>query len=294
MQDIVSCAEKGIPDKRAIQTLLETENEGRSAPLHSVAWHWHGGSVSAVLEYGRPPEPPAPSRGAGDVFQAVRHNAEFPYLLYLPPGYDPSRRYPAILFLHGIGERGKAPEALMNYGPFRYILSGHALPFIVMAPVLEAENHWVEDARKNETDEQMIRLKTFVRQMLSRYPADEDRLCLAGLSMGGRGAYKLACALPDTFAAAVICCGRAAPRETPEAFHYPLERLAHLPCWFFHGLRDSVVDPAHTLAAVRKLRALNPSGRLSLTLYPGVGHSCYDFAFCDARLYAWLEEQKRG
>ena len=41
------------------------------------------------------------------------------------------------------------------------------------------------------------------------------------------------------------------------------------------------------------LRRIHPDGPLGLTLYPHVGHSCYDFTYQDAGLYAWFEEQRR-
>lgn len=285
--------QRGLPDGLELMSALRSMEEETDTNIRSLTWDWDGEALSNVMESDDCPRcVPETLQSAEECFQCVSENTEYPFLLYLPPDFDARCRYPVILFLHGIGERGKEAFALADYGPFRYIRGGHALPFIVVAPVLEAEHHWVEDDRGEETDRQMIRLKRFLGQILDRCPIDHDRILLTGLSMGGRGAFKLACFLPDTFAAAAICCGRAAPREHPDRPHYDLSALK-IPCWIFQGMEDTVVNPEHALAAARHLRRLHPNGRLRLTLYPHAGHNCYDFAYQDPGLYAWFGEQRK-
>ena len=95
--------------------------------------------------------------------------------------------------------------------------------------------------------------------------------------------------VPDAFAAIVICCGRAGVRDKPDTFVYDLSKLAGTPVWIFHGLEDATVSADHALAALRALLGINPKGDFRLTLYPGVGHESYEYAFRDPLLYAWLE-----
>ena len=38
------------------------------------------------------------------------------YLLYLPPDYDASKRWPLVVFLHGSGERGEDLEQVQRIG----------------------------------------------------------------------------------------------------------------------------------------------------------------------------------
>ncbi len=293
IRDIIKSFRTVIPEKKDLPFLSPSDEEADCLPLHSLTCIWEQGGFRADAVYGRPEARPIPAGDAQGPFLSVRSGAEYPYLLYLPKDPVPSRPFPMILFLHGIGERGCPPEALSGTGPFRYILAGHALPFIVIAPVVEKDRHWVEDEQGSETDREMRRLEVFIRQMRALYPIDPLRMYLTGLSMGGRGSWKLACRLPGTFAAAAICCGRAAPRDRPGEPFYPLQSMKGLPCWVFHGLRDTVVDPDHSLSCVRRLLELDPPGDHRLTLYPEIGHSCYEHAYLDPRLYAWLEEQKR-
>ena len=283
-----------VPKKQEILELDARLEEQCGTRLRAACWRWREGQTVTSIETGDPLPRIAPRRDTEGRFLSVTEGAEYPYLLYLPERVPEGRLMPVILFLHGIGERGMPPSALAGYGPFQYILSGHGLPFLVAAPVIEKENHWVQDGQGEETDAQMIRLRRFLAQILCSYPADPERICLTGLSMGGRGAYKLSCFLQGTFAALAVCCGRAAPRESPDRFFYRMENLTSLPCWIFHGLKDEVVRPEHSLAAAEKLRRLDGNADVRLTLYPGVGHDCYEYAYRDSRLYAWLEVQKKG
>ena len=50
--------------------------------------------------------------------QAVR-GGPLSYLIALPPGRAPSRGWPLLLFLHGVGERGDDLALVASYGPPR-------------------------------------------------------------------------------------------------------------------------------------------------------------------------------
>lgn len=282
-----------IPKKAAFADISIRMKQAYGTPLQSVTYCWDAGRFSMRPVFGKGLSTLSPVKDETGRFAAISGEAEYSYLLYLPEDYDGERAYPVIFFLHGIGERGDAPTVLADYGPFQYLLRGHSLPFVVIAPQLEAGSHWVEDENEAETDVQMERLSVFIAQMQQKYALDAQRIHLTGLSMGGRGTYKLSCYLPDTFASVSVCCGRAGQHAQEERFFYDLSRIAETPVWIFHGLSDKTVDADHALTAVRALRSLNEKGDLRLTLYPGVGHGCYEHAYLDAQLYAWMEECAR-
>ncbi len=284
---------KEIPRKDALKDIAIRSKIAYGTPLKSAAWRFQGGKFTCETTFGTSLTAKTPVRDDAGVFHVVAGEAEYSYLLWLPEHYDETRAYPTILFLHGIGERGDDPTVIGAYGPFQYILEGHSLDMIVIAPQLEKGAHWVEDEAERETDAQMIRLRNFIDQMKTRYAVDGNRLYLTGLSMGGRGAYKLACYMPDAFAAVAVCCGRAGVWNQPDQLHYDLSRIAGLPVSIYHGLSDATVDPDHALTALRRLLEINPKGDFSLTLYPAVGHDCYDHAYRDPALYEWLRARRR-
>lgn len=292
MEKILSI-KKQIPDKSLYDNLPILSKKEMGITIGEITYQWQEGSFTADVHFGAN-KPVKMLKDTEGRFQVVTGEAEFGYLLYLPDHYDPTREYPTILFLHGIGERGNNPADLVSYSPFQYILSGNALDMIVIAPQVEKENHWVEDPNEGEVDTQMARLSLFLDQVKEKYPIDESRIYLTGLSMGGRGAYKLACYLPDTFAAVAACCGRAGERNDPYHFFYDLGKMADQPVWLIHGLADTTVDANHSLAAIDRLLCLNEKGNFRLTLYPGVGHGSFEYFYLDPALYSWFSQWCRG
>lgn len=121
-----------------------------------------------------------------------------PYHLYIPPGYDASKKWPLIVFLHG-------------YVPYTSVLE----PWIPMPEHCEvAGKHGclllVPYGRRN-TDFQGVGetdVLATIRQVQQVFSIDPDRLYLSGVSMGGMGAWNIALRHPGLFAAVTPMCGQ--------------------------------------------------------------------------------------
>lgn len=278
----------GFKDQSVFDNLAIRSFEAYGMPVKQINYQWSQGKFLTNVTFGSGFAPQPRLADSSSRLKSVLDEAEYPYLVCLPEQFDESRQYPMLLFLHGIGERGGTPAGIAKYGPFQYVLQGKSPEMIIIAPHLEPLEHWVEDENEAETDRHMPRLKTFINQMTEKYPIRPGQIFLSGLSMGGRGAYKLACYSPDTFAALVVCCGRTSKADQPEHFVYDLSKMSHIRTWVFHGLSDRTVNPNHSIRTVEKLVALNEKGDFRLTLYPGVGHNSFEIAYMDDELYAWL------
>jgi len=113
---------------------------------------------------------------------------------YLPPGYnnDSTTKYPMIIFLHGIGEKGNGFEPALKQtnccGIPKFIVLGHDMRFtwngktegfVVIYPQLASryatwQNYYVDE---------MIRFgKSHLR-------IDTNRIFLTGLSLGGGASW---------------------------------------------------------------------------------------------------------
>ena len=55
-----------------------------------------------------------------------------PYQMMLPIGFDPSKQYPVVLFLHGAGERGDDNSAQLNNGGKLFVEHRTDFPAIVI------------------------------------------------------------------------------------------------------------------------------------------------------------------
>src|SRR5690606_16904668 len=109
------------------------------------------------------------------------------YQVYLPPGYDPARAWPVVLFLHGAGERGSA--SARGRDRVRW-------PAIVGFPQAPLAARWCRAAGP-------IAIAA-VDSTMAQFHAASSRIYLAGLSLGGNGALALASRQRDRFAALVV------------------------------------------------------------------------------------------
>ena len=65
------------------------------------------------------------------------------YLMKKPNGFNPKKKYPILLFLHGAGTRGNDISKLYD-NPFFEIIEAHQnLPFVIIAPLC-SENTWFD------------------------------------------------------------------------------------------------------------------------------------------------------
>jgi predicted peptidase len=211
-----------------------------------------------------------PTVGAFDTTVVQRVTAR--YRLYLPPGYARgAKRWPLVLFLHGAGERGTDLTALSRTGLTK-LAGTRTLPFILVAPQVPEDEIW-----------STVALAALLERLTRDLPVDPDRVYLTGLSMGAFGAWELATAYPDRFAAVVLISGGGNP--------VPACRLRSVPVWLVHGRKDDVIPVEESELLARRLEACG--GRVRLTVYPDVGHDAWSQTYEDPGFLNWLLAQRR-
>ncbi|NIW48192.1 MAG: phospholipase, partial [Gammaproteobacteria bacterium] len=68
------------------------------------------------------------------------------FLLYLPSDYHNSeQKWPLVLFLHGIGERGTDLELVKLFGIPKEIEEGVEFPFLVVSPQCPEDTIWANE-----------------------------------------------------------------------------------------------------------------------------------------------------
>ncbi len=214
------------------------------------------------------------------------------YLEYLPQDYRlNSNKYPVVIFLHGIGERGpntqdlnvlsQSIQEVAKLGPPMYVKNGNQFPFILISPQLK-------DNYSNWPSDYVLEVINYVKTYLK---IDEKRIYLTGLSLGGGGAWWTAQDYPELFAALAPVCGG---RNTPAAACAIAKE--NLPVWAFHGDKDTIVPLA---TSVNMVNAINncvpaPDPQAKMTIYPEVGHSSWTYAYKidksihDPNVYEWM------
>lgn len=211
------------------------------------------------------------------------------YQVWLPAAYDASRKWPAILFLHGVGERGSDGDKQLTAGLGR-ALSECTIdpPAIIVFPQCPDGQRWVGAPRKIA----VAALDAAERE----FSIDRDRVALTGMSMGGAGAWILAAQFPKRWSALAVISGYIhkppqladAHNPTRETYEQFAKRLPRIPIWIFHGSDDPVVP----VTELREMaRALGP--RAAYTEFADTGHNAWDPAYTQTHLVQWLIEQRR-
>ena len=210
---------------------------------------------------------------AGEFYQDKTPSCLAPgYVGYLPKRYPQTQAWPLVVFLHGSGGRGNAPETLLDWGRFLSSQGFLEASAIVLLPQCRKQASW-----------QPRDVAEFVEHACHHYRVDRDRIYLVGYSMGGFGTWAAAAAQPDLFAAMVPIAGGG---NTEDA-----TRLANIPIWAFHGAADKTVPARQTTKVIDAIREVG--GAPKLTVFPEAGHGISRQVCEMPELWQWLFQQNR-
>lgn len=205
------------------------------------------------------------------------HMHGLPCRVLLPEPYDPRRRHPLVVWLHGSGERGDDNHAQLKNG----VTALERSDAIVVAPQAPKHDTFGGSWYGGESATQRA-VVALTRELAERASVDEARVYLVGFSMGAIGAFDIVVRHPDLFAAAVMIAGDL----DVDAF---TATLPTLPIWAVHGERDELVSN-------RNVRALEARGlsNVRYTELRGEGHDVWRQAFAHEPLWRWLFDNVRS
>ncbi|CAM3079317.1 carboxylesterase family protein [Flavobacterium frigoris] len=195
---------------------------------------------------------------------------ELKYVLHIPA--NTMDKKPLIIFLHGSGEKGTDIEKVKTHGPFKY-LKKNELDAYVLAPQCPDNEYWDTEV-----------LYQLILKIQKENKIDARRIYLTGLSMGGWGAWNLAFAHPEIFAALVPIAGFV--DRVPMIENCKIETI---PIRIFHGLVDDVVDVNYSIAIYKKLRSCNKN--IELTIFDDAGHDSWTRVYDNKEIYDWMFQQ---
>jgi S-formylglutathione hydrolase FrmB len=131
-------------------------------------------------------------------FQSRLINTTLPYNVILPREYNTARtsRYPVLYLLHGL-------TGHYNDWITRTNIADYAAQYRLIVVMPEGNNSWYVDSATVPTDKyESYILQELIPDVQRRYRTIEARYgrAIAGLSMGGYGAFKFGLKYPDRFA----------------------------------------------------------------------------------------------
>ncbi len=210
----------------------------------------------------------------------------------MPARYDSTtKKYPLLVFLHGVGEVGNgtsdlsrllvnAVPKLLNQKvfPAKFTVNGTNYSFIVINPQFK---EWPQPADVN----------ALIDYAVANYRIDESRIYLAGLSMGGGAAWDYAAAYPSRLAAVVPICGASWPGKAAMG----KIAAANLPVWAFHNNDDGTVNVYTTITNVDDINSFSPAITAKKTIWANGGHDAWTKATnpatteCEGKnMYEWM------
>ena len=187
----------------------------------------------------------------------------------VPAKYNQTtKKYPLILFIHGIGELGTKlsrmnccglPHHMYNKSfPANFNIGGVNYSFIVIAPQFKVRPSAAQ-------------MQSVIDYAKRRWRIDATRIYVTGLSMGGGSTWDYAAVYGQNAAAIVPICGGTKPTTTLAA------NIAkkNLPIWGIYSTKDAVVPAQWGRDFFSWIDARNPSyaSKTKLTIWTDVSHN---------------------
>lgn len=215
-----------------------------------------------------------------------------PYRLLYPKNYNPRKKYPVVLFLHGSGVRGNDNEKQLASVPAALTESAGREKYqsFILVPQCPAKDVWVKfpgfPNSLTATPEPTPAARSVFKlldSLIAHTAIDKKRVYVTGYSMGGEGALDFIARRPELFAAAVPICSVS---DTATA-----KVIRKIPIWVFHGDDDKVNDVKYSRIMIEALK--QQGAKPIYTEYPGVPHNSWTKAYQEPELFGWMFRQRR-
>jgi len=211
-----------------------------------------------------------------------------PYRLFVPPGYDSSKKYALIFWIHGGSGRGSNNEAQISNenekGSHVWITADHqaTFPALVLAPQCPERGNWSSPEFNEVSGPLQLAMEIFAL-VQKDYSIDPDRIYLAGQSMGGVGVWALLQTYPELWAGAVVV-------SSYDNFTN-VRAVTRVPLWIFQSEMDMTVPVDLVRQMVKQIKKAGGTPRY--TEYHKIKTEVWNEAFREPQLVPWLASQKR-
>ena len=153
------------------------------------------------------------------------------YSVYLPASFQPDESFPLLIALHGLTQNG---AIMMNFSGFNAIAdTGN---FVVVYPN-GISNSWNVGLSGGSSADDVGFLLALVDTLHQQFNIDYRKVYSTGFSNGGFMSYKLACEVPDSFAAIAPVSG-----TMTDASLAACQPSLAMPVLHIHGTSDFVVS----------------------------------------------------
>jgi predicted esterase len=166
-----------------------------------------------------------------------------------PVNYDPAKKYPLIVYLHGAGESGTDAKHVSYFAGVLHSLFDQDTgqpdgEYFIMAPQCNCDletQRWVNwpweqgaySLAQIPESQALQQARSLMDGLRDQYSIDAERLYAVGVSMGGFGAWDLIARHPNLFAAGGPVAGGGPPDAAPG--------MRGMAVWSSHNADDGAV-----------------------------------------------------
>ena len=217
------------------------------------------------------------------------------YRMLSPDGNAKGKKFPLVIFLHGLGERGNDNEKQLLWGGQMFLnpTVRENYPAYVVFPQCPETAFWAYSRipasfEALTMEEKMPAPFNAVKELIDNfltYPdVDPSRIYIVGLSMGAMATYDMVDRFPEIFAAAIPICGYIDPER--------LKDIKGVNFRIYHGDADPTVPVE---CSRRTYKALKEAGAdVEYFEFAGCGHGSWNPAFNTPDFMEWLFKQKKS
>ena len=188
-----------------------------------------------------------------DFQQLTYHDSEFNkdlmYNLFVPKNYDPKKSYPLVLFMHDAGVVSNNHIETLTQGLGAVIWASDKNQALNESFVLAPQYNAIMADDNSKTSDDMDVTVNLLKDLMTKYSIDANRLYNTGQSMGGMTSIAMDIKYPDLFAASLlVACQWEPSLVTP---------LANKPLWIVVSQGDNKANPG--MDAITQVLAENGS-----------------------------------
>lgn len=169
------------------------------------------------------------------VFHDAIHNRDLMYNLYVPKHYDPSKSYPLVLFMHDAGVVSNNPTETLTQGLGAVIWASDRDQVKHESFVLAPQYNAVMTDDNSNVSVDMDITVDLIKQLMTHYSIDANRLYNTGQSMGGMTSIAMDIKYPDLFAASLLVACQWDPKLVAP--------MAQKPLWIIVSQGDTKAKP---------------------------------------------------
>lgn len=197
-------------------------------------------------------------------------------------GVSDGKKYPMIIFFHGLGEKGTIYD-----NEYQLYHGGQKHAQMVDNGTFDGFLLYPQNIYGYFGQAHFDALNAIINNFLvPNNKLDINRISIDGLSAGGSGTWEFMLAYPRLVASAQPISAASA------SYTSGLNNYKFTPIWNFQGGLDG--NPTPDIATNLNASIVAAGGNAKLTVYPTLGHSCWDKAWSEADYWPFINRAHKA